>query len=84
MISGRNRRIINAIRKLPPSGEMLSDLFDMARVIYQEDEHELGYALKISKYVKEMVFYLAEKENLNDLYWNVLLWEAPNVFESFL
>lgn len=84
MISGKNRRIINAIRKLPPGGEMLSDLFDMARVIYQEDEHELDYALKISKYVKEMVFYLAEKENLNDLYWNVLLWEAPNVFESFL
>lgn len=84
MISGKNRRIINSIKKLPPSRETLKDLFDMARVVYEEDSSELNYALKITKYVKEMVFYLPAEEVLNDLYWNVLLWEAPNVFESFL
>ena len=63
---------------------MLNDLFDMARVVYEEDNSELKYALKITKYVKEMVFYLPAEEALNDLYWNVLLWEAPNLFESFL
>lgn len=63
---------------------MLNDLFDMARVVYEEDDSELKYALKITKYVKEMVFYLPAEEALNDLYWNVLLWEAPNLFESFL
>lgn len=84
MISGKNRRIINSIKKLTPSREMLNDLFDMARVVYEEDNSELKYALKITKYVKEMVFYLPAEEALNDLYWNVLLWEAPNLFESFL
>ena len=84
MISGKNRRIINSIKKLPPSREMLNDLFDMARVVYEEDNSELKYALKITKYVKEMIFYLPAEEALNDLYWNVLLWEAPNLFESFL
>ena len=84
MISGRNRRIINAIKKLPVSYETMNDLFGMARAVYEEDNSELPYCLKITKYAKEMVSYLPLAENLNELYWNVLLWEAPFLFESFL
>lgn len=84
MISGRNRRIINAIKKLPVSYETMNDLFGMARAVYEEDDSELSYCLKITKYVKEMVSYLPPDDNLNELYWNVLLWEAPMLFESFL
>lgn len=84
MISGRNRRIINAIKEKPVSNETLSDLFDMARVVYNEDSAELHYCLKITEYVKEVVHYLPKSNSLNALYWKVLLWEAPNRFESFL
>ena len=84
MISGKNRRIINSIKKLPPSREMLSDLFDMARVVYEEDNSELKYALKITKYVREVIACLPDDDALNDLYWNIRLWEEPYLFESFL
>jgi hypothetical protein len=84
VISGRNRRIINAIKKKPVCCEILSDLFDMARVVYNEDNAELSYCLKITEYVKEVIPYLPKSNSLNALYWKVLLWEAPNRFESFL
>lgn len=84
MISGRNRRIINAIQKLNPEYETLNDLFGMARAVFEEDDMELPYALKLTKYVKDMVAYLPTSNSLNELYWNILLWEAPFLFESFL
>lgn len=84
MISGRNRRIINAIKKKRVCYETLSDLFDMARVVYNEDNAELSYCLKITEYVKEVIACLPKSNSLNALYWKVLLWEAPNRFESFL
>lgn len=84
MISGRNRRIINAIQKLNTEYETLNDLFGMARAVFEEDDMELPYALKLTKYVKDMVAYLPASNSLNELYWNILLWEAPFLFESFL
>ncbi len=84
MISGRNRRIINAIQKQEACYETLNDLFGMARAVYEDDNSELSYALKLTKYVKDMIAYLPAEEKLNELYWNVLLWEAPHLFESFL
>lgn len=84
MISGKNRRIINAIQKLNPEYETLNDLFGMARAVFEEDDMELPYALKLTKYVKDMISYLPSSNSLNELYWNILLWEAPYHFESFL
>jgi predicted phage terminase large subunit-like protein len=84
LISGRNRRIINAIQKLNPEYETLNDLFGMARAVFEEDDMELSYALKLTKYVKDMIPYLPSSNSLNELYWNILLWEAPFLFESFL
>ena len=62
----------------------MNDLFGMARAIYEEDEHELAYCLKLTKYVKDMVAFLPASNSLNELYWNILHWEAPFLFESFL
>lgn len=84
MISGKNRRIINAIQKLNPEYETMNDLFGMARAVFEEDDMELPYALKLTKYVKDMLSYLPSSNSLNELYWNILLWEAPYHFESFL
>lgn len=84
MISGRNKRIINAIKKKPVSCETLRDLFDMARAVYKEDNAELSYCLKITSYIKQVIPLLGKSDALNSLYWDVLLWEAPNRFESFL
>lgn len=84
MISGKNRRIINAIQKQNPTCDTMRDLFGMARAIYEEDEHELAYCLKLTKYVKDMVAFLPTSNSLNELYWNILHWEAPFLFESFL
>lgn len=84
MISGKNKRIINAIQKLNPEYETMHDLFDMARAVFQEDEHELKYALKLTKYIREVIPCLPADESLNELYWNIRLWEAPYLFESFL
>lgn len=84
MISGRNKRIINAIKKKPVCCETLRDLFDMARAVYKEDNAELSYCLKITSYIKQVIPILEKSDALNGLYWDVLLWEAPNRFESFL
>lgn len=84
MISGRNKRIINAIKKKPVCCETLRDLFDMARAVYKEDNAELSYCLKITIYIKQVIPLLEKSDALNSLYWDVLLWEAPNRFESFL
>lgn len=84
MISGRNKRIINAIKKKPVCCETLRDLFDMARAVYKEDNAELSYCLKITSYIKQVIPLLEKSDALNSLYWDVLLWEAPNRFESFL
>lgn len=84
MISSRNRKIINAIQKLNPEYETLNDLFGMARAVFEEDDMELPYALKLTKYVKDMISSLPSSNSLNELYWNILLWEAPYHFESFL
>ena len=84
MISGRNKRIINAIKKKPVCCETLRDLFDMARAVYKEDNAELSYCLKITSYVKQVIPFLEKSDALNGLYWDALLWEAPNRFESFL
>lgn len=84
MISGRNKRIINAIKRKPVRCETLRDLFDMARAVYKEDNAELSYCLKITSYIKQVIPLLEKSDALNGLYWDVLLWEAPKRFESFL
>ena len=56
----------------------------MARAVYNEDNSELPYCLKITEYIKKVIPCLPKSNSLNALYWKVLLWESPNRFESFL
>lgn len=56
----------------------------MAMLVYQEDRSNLGYCLKITKYIKELIPNLPPTQDLNNLYWRAILFEAPNIFESFL
>lgn len=85
MISGRNRRIINAIKSEKVMDyKKLDDLFSMAIAVFEEDNNELDYCFKITKYIKEVIPVLEHTVDLNDLYWRILLWEAPMLFESFL
>lgn len=85
MISGRNKRIVNAIKRSDLTKyENLSNLFDMAQTIFEEDENELAYVLKITGYIKSVIPMLDHTEEFNGLYWEVLHFEAPYVFESFL
>lgn len=52
-----------------------------------KDKQMRNYALQISKYMKEMAYYMAAKTGsgrFDDLYWKYLLFEAPELFESYL
>lgn len=85
MVSEKNRKIIEAIKASDLTQyNHLRDLLDMAMLVYQEDRSNLGYCLKITKYIKELIPNLPPTQDLNNLYWRAILFEAPNIFESFL
>ena len=85
MVSEKNRKIIEAIKASDLTQyKHLRDLLDMAMLVYQEDRSNLGYCLKITKYIKELIPNLPPTQDLNNLYWRAILFEAPNIFESFL
>ena len=84
-VSDKNRQIIEAIKDSDLTQyNHLRDLLDMAILVYQEDETDLDYCLKITKYIKELIPNLPHTQELNNLYWRAILFEAPNIFESFL
>ncbi|WP_346961077.1 hypothetical protein [Faecalicatena contorta] len=84
-VSDKNRQIIEAIKYSDLTQyNHLRDLLDMAILVYQEDETDLDYCLKITKYIKELIPNLPPTQELNNLYWRAILFEAPNIFESFL
>ena len=84
-VSDKNRQIIEAIKSSDLTQyNHLCDLLDMAILVYQEDETDLDYCLKITKYIKELIPNLPPTQELNNLYWRAILFEAPNIFESFL
>lgn len=85
MVSEKNRKIIEAIKASDLTQyNHLRDLLDMAMLVYQEDKSNLEYCLKITKYIKELIPNLSPTQDLNNLYWRAILFEAPNIFESFL
>lgn len=84
-VSDKNRQIIEAIKESDLTQyNHIRDLLDMAILVYQEDETDLDYCLKITKYIKELIPNLPPTQELNNLYWRAILFEAPNIFESFL
>lgn len=85
------KRIVKAInRKIEKSGadyEDLSNLLDIANSIYDEDESNLDYCLKLTKFVKEyskILLLETGDQDYEELMYQALLFEAPHKFESFL
>lgn len=67
--------------------EYLEDMFEIAKSLEKEHTCEREYALKLTNFVKLHSAHLAQKEQNEDyanLYWAVLLYEAPIVFDSYL
>lgn len=85
-VSKHNLEIISAIKRTGMNSyKPLCDLLDMAHIIADEErDNDLGYALKLTDYIKRKVPTLPPIEELNDLYWKALHFEAPHRFESFL
>lgn len=86
MVSEQNKSIVAAIRN---SGlntyKALRDYLDMAMLIADENEdNDLKYALCMTFEIKEIIPTLPLTQEFNDLYWEIMKFEAPHVFESFL
>lgn len=85
-VSEKNLAIVNAIKQSDlNSYKALRDLLDMAKVIADEEgDNDLGYALKLTDFIKRKVPTLPVSVGMNELYWEALKFEAPHRFESFL
>lgn len=85
-VSEKNKAIIEAIKGSDlNSYKALRDLLDMAKVIADEEgDNDLGYALKLTDFIKRKVPTLPVSVGLNELYWEALKFEAPHRFESYL
>lgn len=85
-VSEKNLAIVQAIKQSDlNSYKALRDLLDMAKVIAdKEGDNDLGYALKLTDFVKRKVPTLPVSVGMNELYWEALKFEAPHRFESYL
>lgn len=85
-VSERNKGIVDAIKQTDLSSyKALRDLLDMAKVIAgEEGDNDLGYALKLTDFIKRKVPTLPVSVGMNELYWEALKFEAPHRFESYL
>lgn len=62
-------------------------LLNIAEYIPFDDRSVRDYAMKISKYTHEMAAYQAQQTGdgkYDELYWKLLLFEAPHLFESYI
>lgn len=73
------------------SRQSIQDIHDLLCALRDEggmtDKFMHQYALKISNYARDMAQYNAKITGsgaFDDLYWRLLLFEAPEVFESYL
>ena len=85
-VSKHNLNIIDSIKRTGMNSyNHLRDLLDMAHIIADEEgDNDLAYSLKLTDYIKRKIPALPLTQELNDLYWKALLFEAPYLFESFL
>ena len=84
MVSEQNQRIIEKIKRSDLTEyRNLYNLLAMAKNVLQEDSTDLEYCLRISRFVKNQVMSLKQTIQLNDLYWDSLLFEAPYLVDSY-
>lgn len=88
IVSEKYKILVEAIKKTDLSQyDNLYNLLQVCMNIFAEDEGNLKYCLKISRFVREYTQQLIlEKKNVRfeDLYWQALLFEAPHLFDSYL
>ena len=89
MVSQQNIDIIEAIKKSDLSQyRNLYNLYQMMLNVYAENEEDVDYCLKISKFIKQYapVRHMETGDNeFQDLYYKAILFEAQNhIFDSFL
>ena len=86
MVSQKNLEIVELLKKSNLNDQnVLSDLLDMAISIADKDgDNDYKYSLKITDFVKRKVEALPLTQNMNDLFWKAVWFEAPYKFESFL
>lgn len=86
MISEQNKRIAEVIENIGlNSYKEIRDYLDIAKNIASKDgDNDLKYALHMTKKIKTIIPKLPLTEDLNELYWETMLFEAPHLFESFL
>ena len=85
-VSANNKKIIDAIKKSDLTEyKHLNNLLNMALNIYSEDEADLYYSLNITGFIKKHIPTLSHTEELLDLYWRAVLFEAQHqVLDSAL
>lgn len=87
VVSEKYKLLVQAIKQTDLSEyDNLYNLMQVCLNIYSDDG-ALSYCLKISKFVKEYAHQLIlQKQDVRfeDLYWQALLFEAPNLFDSYL
>ena len=84
MVSEQNKRIIDKIKRSDLTEyRNLYNLEQMAKNILEEDKNDLEYCLKISRFVKNQIVNLKQTIQLNELYWDTLLFEAPYLVDSY-
>ena len=73
------------------TAQNIKDVHDLLCSLKEEggmnDAYMRSYALKVSNYAKQMAEYKAKVTGsgaFEELYWRLLLFEAPEVFESYL
>lgn len=81
----------NIINSGLESTQNIKDVHDLLCSLKEEggmdDAYMRSYALKVSNYAKRMAEYKAKVTGsgaFEELYWRLLLFEAPEVFESYL
>lgn len=88
MPSERDKQLVNLVLKSDLTNEKnLKDLFDLSLNIHTKDKNDIKYCLKITEYVNKQAEYMTlktGKREFDDLYWNVLRFEAPHLFDSYL
>ena len=88
MPSESDKKLVNVILGSDlTQHQNLRDLFDLCLNIYQKDKNDIKYCLKVSGYIKKQAEYMSLKTALPEfesLFWEVLLFEAPHLFDSYL
>lgn len=88
MPSENDKQLVNVILESDLTEyQNIKDLFDLCLNIYQQNEDDIKYCLKITGYIKKQAEYmtlLTGDEEFDNLFWDVLLFEAPHLFDSYL